>query len=909
MHGIERRAKRELFTFTFVDSQRYISLEHYQVENRDFQHRVRDLLPAGWVLRGDSGIWCHCLAPEFSVPNHGFKIHLSATCDSGGDLLDRVVPVLVKHATTFKFLTDARILDFANSQANVRSQCGKFITIYPADVASFKALVEGLDAATADFQGPYILSDKRYGNSKVVFYRYGAFTSQLRLNVFGEQEAYYLDDGGTLRPDKRNPFFSLPEGVEDPYAEPPADPSEDAAPADGAPVLNGRYKAKAVLASSSKGGVYICEDLRTGEEVIVKEARPLVNMTRQNPHDAIAMLRNEWRILQVLADTGFTPRPIGHFKEWEHEFIAMEKVAGAPLSSYRAYESFSIMLQTNYSDQRLRDWCGEFIYLIEQLLAAVSAIHRCGVVLQDLAPQNVLVDSGSARVRLLDFESAYHRDGGDDALLVHVGTIGYSRLDVASDYQPVPEDDYRALGGVLLDLLFPVTLLFVQKSDAKAVFLERLCREKGIPHEFADLILAMGDAGADIPVLLHRARESAARAVAPKQLPPEVDAQGLNAACRSIADYIRGELDNDAAAPTLVPTCYRWYTTNPLSLAYGYCGVALFLVRQSGAVPQRLTDVILEHARDASHDDYAPGLFIGLSGIAWVLEELGHHELAGELMRKAQSSPLVDANADVFFGAAGIGLANLYFHGKRGDAAYLDQAIAMEALLDRHLQATPEGGLSVRNLDGIRYNGYAHGSGGLAMFLLKLHEATGEAAYLHKGERLLAYEIAQAREQDGVLTWPRSSADNIFSPYYRNGTAGTGSVLLRYYRATGNANYLDVARRGAEYLFGKYSAFAGLTDGMAGIGEFLLDMHLFTGEARYREEALRYGDRLKLFMIDRDHGSIFPGDELLRLSADYASGSSGVGLFFLRLANGGPRLLYDFDAAAADRGGRQDRPS
>lgn len=889
MHGIERRARRELFTFTFIDPLRYVGLEHYRPENREFIDCVGSMLPTDWKMSDDSGVWCGCSSPDQNIPRYGFKIHLSATCDNGLDLLRVVVPIFVEHNITFKFLVDCRILDFFNSQTNIRSQCGKFITAYPRDPETFKALAEKLDRATRDFHGPYILSDKRLDGSKVVFYRYGAFISHMKLNVFGEKESYYLDDSGSLQEDRRSPFFTLPEGVTDPFAAPAIHAEASTGTS---PILNGRYQARAVLAHSSKGGVYVCTDLRTGDEVIVKEARPLINKTRANPHDAIATLRNEWRVLHALSATGYTPRPIEHFQEWEHEFIAMEKIPGVPLSAYRAYESFSIMLQSNYDDAHLRGWCEEYLDLAAQLLDAVRAIHACGVVLQDLAPQNVLVHE--RRIRLIDFESAYHYGAGEDALLVHMGTVGYSRTDIGHDYMPVPEDDYGALSGILTDLLFPVTLLFVLKPEAKAALLDRLCREKGIPRAIADMLLGMGKRPRDIDALMARARASVESATVPQPLPAEMDGIALEGAAASIAHYMDATLALGREHQAVLPTCYRWYATNPISLAYGYCGIAQFLLRQRGSAPQALVDAILSHAREATPEGYPPGLFVGLSGIAWTLESLGYRDNADFLMRMAKDSPLLDASADIFYGASGFGLACLYFHSIRPAPYYIEWAIEAERRAAAHLLLGPDDTLCVSNLDDIRYNGFAHGASGVALFLLRLYQATGDRAYLDKGERLLAYEISQAEEQHGVLTWPRSSADNIHSAYYRNGNSGIGSVLLRYHRTTGNMRYLRTAELAAEYLIGKYSVFPGLTDGMTGIAEFLLDMYLFTGDQRHRDEALRYADRLRVFMIETQDGAVFPGDELIRLSTDYASGSSGIGMFFLRLANGGPRLLYDF---------------
>jgi hypothetical protein len=81
---------------------------------------------------------------------------------------------------------------------------------------------------------------------------------------------------------------------------------------------------------------------------------------------------------------------------------------------------------------------------------------------------------------------------------------------------------------------------------------------------------------------------------------------------------------------------------------------------------------------------------------------------------------------------------------------------------------------------------------------------------------------------------------------------------------------------------------------MAGLGAFLVDLHQATGEARYQQEALRFADRIMLYAIEKKQGLVFPGEELIRLSTDYGTGSVGIGLFFHRLVSGGDTPFFDF---------------
>jgi hypothetical protein len=335
MADIERRARHDLVLYTLGHPERYSSLARYRSTRADFQVRVRELLPDGWTLSEGVGLWCLARPPVDRTPEAGFKIHISTTDDAASALLSAVVPILVEEGAAFKLLADRFVLDVQNSSARDRGSCGKFLTVYPPDPDRFRPLMERLHEATRSFAGPYILSDKRYEGSRVLFYRYGAFRGRARVDASGEARAFLASDDGRLVEDQRLPHFSLPEGVGDPYPGPAADVAE--------PVLKGRYRATRAMGTSSEGGVYRCTDLQTGALVVVKEGRPFVNRGRFRPHDAVDGLKNEHAILELLEGTGVTPRALDFFEEWENSFLVTELVPARPLSAHLASGDFSIL--------------------------------------------------------------------------------------------------------------------------------------------------------------------------------------------------------------------------------------------------------------------------------------------------------------------------------------------------------------------------------------------------------------------------------------------------------------------------------------------------------------------------------------------------------------------------------------
>src|ERR1700760_4259188 len=98
-----------------------------------------------------------------------------------------------------------------------RGGSGKFMTIYPRDLEQFKHLVARMDERTRDLDGPYILSDRRYKDSKVVYYRYGTMLPQSALSSDGRRISVLIGADGQLVEDKRNPEYVLPPWAKDPF--------------------------------------------------------------------------------------------------------------------------------------------------------------------------------------------------------------------------------------------------------------------------------------------------------------------------------------------------------------------------------------------------------------------------------------------------------------------------------------------------------------------------------------------------------------------------------------------------------------------------------------------------------------------------------------------------------------------
>jgi lantibiotic modifying enzyme len=375
----------------------------------------------------------------------------------------------------------------------------------------------------------------------------------------------------------------------------------------------------------------------------------------------------------------------------------------------------------------------------------------------------------------------------------------------------------------------------------------------------------------------------------------DVVADDVDEALAKTASYILQTADY-TRSDRLWPAHYLVFSTNPLSVAYGACGPALFLYRsrQVRELPADVTAWMLE--RPLSVEAYPPSLYIGLAGIAYTFREIGFHEKAEAVMTLLYQSPLLYDEANMLLGAAGWGLASLYFYHRTGKQVYFDWAVRAGEHLLQTAQHQGETCSWRCKHDGRVHYGFAYGASGIALFLAYLHVTTGRVDFRTAAVRAFDFDLANKIETPLGWGWRKSEVDTIILPYWVHGGAGIGSVGIRISHLLGCERYQVIADQIAEDTFVKYSVFPGLFEGLAGIGELMLDMYGFTGNERYRHMAFDIAQTILWFKINQAEGVAWPGDWLNRLSNDYSTGAAGIGLFLSRLRRPCERLFVDIGA-------------
>jgi serine/threonine protein kinase len=861
---------RANFVYRLLDPYFHESLERYAPCKSDFHDHVQAQLPQKWEIQRQ-GIWFYCKPPVAELPLQGWKIHVSAAHQEARTVLQRVIDVLFKRGdTSFKFALDSSILLLLNSKNWTRGGSGKFITVYPRSNTVFLEVIEELFEATQNCCGPYILSDRRYRDSNVVYYRFGGMRLCQSLLVTGERAAVLVSPEGSEIPDQRLAYPITPAWVEPPL--PFDQATENAASHE---LKDGQYEIEGVLSFSNAGGVYRAIDKRSGRRVVIKEARPHVN--GNGLEDAVDNLKREYRLLSLVHTTGIGPEPIELFQEWEHWFLVEEYLQGVTLSAHSA--SHNILLRTKPTQQERRQWWMMVRSTAEKLLAMVKVLHNKKIVFSDLSPLNLMICRNGTELKLIDFEGAYQPGIDQPANVYTPGFVSPSRL---RGNPGTFSDDFYSAGAVLISYMLPVTPLFHLKPQARDEVISMLKKE-GMPDDLEDLIVQLTcpasqpDANLAPPHITATPQSTTAISEpAPFETNYSQLVEGIVRSIKNAAAYNRKD--------RMFPADPKIFSTNPLSLAYGAAGVAYALHRMDKRCPAAIIDWILAHP--ITPENYPPGLYVGLAGIAWSLLETGAIDDAEKIMRLSFRHKLLQQADDIFYGAAGWGMTCLHFFQHTHDEIYLFQAIDAAKALLRRAERHDTGycwpqGKTVRV-------GLAHGASGIALFMLYLYAATKDGVFLDAGEQALSFDLAQAIETaDGGYSWPSESGSaSPLYPYWRFGSSGIGQAVVRFYYLSGQAKYLEVLKKIFIDADRHLAVLPGRFSGLAGIGEFLLDAHEFTRDSSFLNSSGRIADSIRLFCVERD-GIAFPGESLSRLCYDYGTGSAGIGLFLHRLNSRG----------------------
>ena len=860
---------------------------------------------AQWQVHEDE-FWCRAVPRNAAMARQGWKLHLAATVTTARSVLQRSLPVLLQARVPFKFAGTMANVYALNSGHAPRSGAGKFLTVYPRNDEESAALAESLHLATTGLSGPAILSDRPYKPGSLVHYRYGSFVDQRVLTNDGLYRDIIRGPSGEEVTDRREARYTPPDWARSPFGETGSVPRQRQQRV----LLDNRFAVRDAIRHANKGGLYRARDVRTGEDVVIKEARPHAAVGPDGT-DAQDMLRAEASALEALAPLGICPRAVSLFEQGGHLFLAVEQLTGTPLRRW-VFDSVRKHGTRGHLPAGLR--------MAEKLAAKLEDVHGAGLVLRDFNPNNVMVVDG--RPWLLDFELSVPVEQPVGRL--SVGTPGYAAPEQLRGSAPELPADRFSLGATILFVLTAADPMLPGDEPTGRTLRDRLAlwlptvSAVGLPDAVSALITDLMD---DEPgrrptpararsVLARRPDRDSRHAVAE----PFAGTQWQEAVDGIVGHLLATMTPEDQNSLWPVPKAVN----DPCNLQHGAAGPLAALARyhrlrggdRVGAALATAADWMRQRIeRDAFRP---PGLHFGRAGIAWALhdaaEALGDHEAADHAVRLAKELPTNWLSPDITHGTAGIGLTALHFWRVTGDPEFAKRArLCADALQRSALEdadgpywQTPDDADSA--FAGHRFHGFAHGTAGIAYFLLAAAELGG-TPYLNAAERAARPLLRHAVVDASGARW-RSGPDpaSPVLPHWCNGSSGVGTFLLRLADATGDATARELAvQAAAAAVDHTWPGPVGQCHGLAGNAEFLLDMADHLDEPAYVATAHRIAHAIFARRVYRNGRAVFP-DPDGGVSAEWADGIAGVLAFLLRLRYGGPRRwMADADTRAGRR--------
>ncbi|MDN4472697.1 Stk1 family PASTA domain-containing Ser/Thr kinase [Demequina zhanjiangensis] len=204
-------------------------------------------------------------------------------------------------------------------------------------------------------------------------------------------------------------------------------------------LIDGRYEVRSRVAAGGMATVYVAFDRRLEREVAIKVMSPHLGEQDDSVKFA-SRFRREARAAARLTHPGMV-RVYDQGVDGEISYLTMEYVEGENLRSRISHERTLTV--------------GEALAISEQVLDALAAAHRLGLVHRDIKPENVLLDT-DGRPRLADF--GLSRAIEDATASTHssgiiMGTAAYLSPELVSHGTADTSTDVYAVGILLFEML------------------------------------------------------------------------------------------------------------------------------------------------------------------------------------------------------------------------------------------------------------------------------------------------------------------------------------------------------------------------------------------------------------------------------------------------------------------------
>jgi serine/threonine protein kinase len=897
------------------------------------------------------GTWTYA-TPEVPPRDQGWKLHVSATLASANEVLRRAVPLLIDAGTPFKVASTALDLAALNSNHCPRPSSGKFITVYPLDDDQAAVMMASLDAATTGLAGPVILSDRPYRQGGLVHYRYGAFRGRAYISNDGDLVQAIVGPDGELVEDRRTAHFAPPAWAPPP---PIPGALENLDQKRGEVLLDNRFVVHQALRYANKGGVFEATDKHTGDKVVVKQARAHVGGDERglDARDLLANEAHVLQLLETtgvtprlvsvfpqggdsfLAEEALSGETLRAWNAslWEDEVPPV----GACLSC--AQKVAAVLAIVHQHGVIIRDFTPN--NLIVQPDGTIKLIDLELAVpadrLDDYQP-----DHDPGRCSLTPAYGSPEQAAGlapapsDDSfafgallLFLFTGEDPYIDPDSPSGGTARPLAAWLSSGPRSRLVPTGIRQLALALTDPDPGQRPSVAGAGVILRCLAETYTTETPRPATNRPATNRPATKWPATKRPEARWPEARRQRWRPSRRQLEEATLTDLRPLAAADAdraikdaLIairlsgrPASDRFWpatafgmNTDPRNVQHGVAGVIGALVQSwYRTADQGSLEVACQASQWlADRVDALPvapvGVHFGAAGVAWSLFDAGT-AVGDDRLRQhgadlALRLPTDWPGPDVTHGRAGLGLTLLHLNKLTGDDRFLAAAGRCADSLLSDVEPISTGVIGWRTPPGFRstfagrtFYGFAHGTAGIATFLLAMAAARGREDCLNVVSLAASSLVHSCTGRDGLVGWGEGpDLPPGLLPHWCNGASGIGSFLLRWWKICRDGSLVPVIEGAARTVMAaKWRSGVAYCHGLAGNGDFLLDAGDFLGDGRYHLWAADLASALFDRRVVQDGRCTF-GDQPGVRTPDFNVGLAGVLSFFLRLRHGGPRL-------------------
>ncbi|KXZ21037.1 class III lanthionine synthetase LanKC [Bacillus nakamurai] len=815
-------------------------------------YEVNEIPDTYAVISESNSVWKHYHVKGVSLPEQGWKIHVTSLLEDSQSVLDKVAQLCIDNKIEFKHLKDRHSFIKVNSKIANRASSGKFITIYPINNEVFVELLEMISSITQDFKkGPYILSDKRWKNSNV-FYRYGGF----RL-IFNEHGDHCIrDEEGNLIKDERTPFYQVPYFVKDfdDYLNTINNSCD--LEAKGESNLE-QYEIETALSYSNAGGVYVATRKKDNLKVIIKEARPNAGLDGV-AKDALARQKIEYDALKKLKDVPGVVNLVEYFQEWEHYFLVEEFIEGRDLRQWLA-QDFPFFRDSD----SISDHAKNVKKILLQLFTLIDKMHNNGVAMGDLQPANIMVTE-DLTVKIIDFETAMPVNSEDKP---NMATIGF----VSQKMKISGARDWFGLKRLVRYLALPV--LSSEDLDGYLQYNHLNWIKENYGDLFYDFIV-------DLQEKCDKRIKDYQKYI-PKETRLSDQTSDFNLSS-IINKLIKGLEKNLTDDERLINGDIRQFEMSggKFNFLTGGSGAAFTLTKKKSStagVDKWIQSFLLDHLSKMEDN----GLFTGKTGILALLYDKGYKEVVlNEL--KILKDNINDTNITLRSGLSGIGLFVISLYLETKSIEHLQFAKELEELIDLHrvkdepLRANDWMAVGIGVIDGLS---------GVSLFYSALYSATNNKEYLEKAELLIKKDLETTKKDDVTGVLQTLDNRNRLLPYLSGGSIGIAISIWFLNHVSGQDLYREELDAILKLSKMRCTISGSLFDGA---GSFLLIPSMVHCGQERDEILSNVLNLLNIFLIEKNGYYVYPGQFSYRLADDVYTGSSGIILALMGVVKDNP---------------------